>query len=68
MNSMIDELGKISLDNEVWLRYKICGRMFYFVSNKGRFVSIIGINPNRSKGRYWKVKLIAPYSNGKGYI
>ena len=65
---MIDELGKISLDNEVWLRYKICGRMFYFVSNKGRFVSIIGINPNRSKGRYWKVKLIAPYSNGKGYI
>ena len=68
MNSMIKELGKISLENEVWLKYKTCGKMLYFISNKGRFVSIIGINPNRSKGRCWKVKLIAPYSNSKGYM
>ena len=68
MNSMIEELGKFSLENEVWLRYKTYGRMFYFVSNKGRFVSIIGININRSKGRCWKVKLITPYPNKKGYM
>ena len=65
---MINELGKISLENEFWLKYKICGKMLYFISNKGRFASIIGINPNRSKGKYWKVKLITPYSNGKGYM
>ena len=68
MNSMIEELRKISLENELWLKYKICGKIFYFISNKGRFASIIGINPNRSKGRCWKVKLITPYSNGKGYM
>jgi uncharacterized Fe-S cluster-containing protein len=65
---MIKELGKISLENEVWLKFKTSGRMLYFISNKGRFASIIGINPNRSKGRYWKVKMITPYSNGKGYM
>ena len=68
MNSMIEELRKISLENELWLKYKICGKIFYFISNKGRFASIIGINPNRSKGRCWKVKLITPYSNSKGYM
>lgn len=68
MNSIIEELGKISLDNEVWLKYKTCGRMRYFVSNKGRFASVIGIDPNRSKGRFWKIKLIAPYHNRKGYM
>lgn len=68
MNSMIEELGKISLENEVWLKYKTYGRIFYFVSNKGRFVSIIGININRSKGKCWKIKLITPYPNKKGYM
>lgn len=68
MNSMITELGKISNSGELWLCYKTVGKRVYFVSNMGRFVSVESINPKLHKGRCWKVKLIAPYSNGKGYM
>lgn len=27
MNSMIEELTKISLENEFWLKYKTCGKI-----------------------------------------
>ena len=32
MNSMIEELGKISSNGEVWLRYKTVGKRLYFVT------------------------------------
>lgn len=68
MNSMIEELGKISNSGEVWLPYKTVGKRLYFVSNMGRFVSIESINPKLHKGRCWKVKIISPYPNSKGYM
>ena len=68
MNSMINELNKISTQGEVWLRYKTVGKRLYFISNMGRFVSIESINSKRHQGRCWKTKIIASYSNKKGYM
>ena len=68
MNSMIQELSKISKQGEFWLRYKDVGKRIYFISNMGRFCSVESINSTRHKGRCWKTKIISPYSNQKGYM
>ena len=56
------------MQGEVWLRYKDIGKRVYFVSNMGRFCSIESINSKRHKGRCWKLKIIAPYTNNNGYM
>ena len=68
MTSMIQELRKISIQGEIWLRYKVVGKRIYFISNMGRFCSIESINSARHKGRCWKTKIISPYPNQKGYM
>lgn len=68
MKNLYDTLEEVSLPNEIWLPFKRCANIYYSVSNKGRFSSGVSINPNRHKERGWKVKIISPYANKKGYM
>lgn len=68
INNALEELRTISEPSELWALFKICGKLMYFISNKGRFTSLTSINPKRHNGRVWKLNLITPYSNKKGYM
>lgn len=68
MKNLYDTLKEMSSSDEIWLPFKRCANIYYSVSNKGRFSSGTSINPKRHKGRGWKVKIISPYTNKKGYM
>lgn len=68
MKNLIEELKELSLNNEIWMPFKNCNGIYYSVSNKGRFSSGVSINPRRHRGRGWKVKILSPYANKKGYM
>lgn len=68
MKNLYDTLKEISSLDEIWLPFKQCNNIYYSVSNKGRFSSGTSINPKKHKGRGWKVKIISPYANKKGYM
>ena len=66
---MINKILKyINTDpKEVWKFVIQEENVFYFISNCGRFLSATPINEKRRK-KPFKVKIIAPYSNKKGYM
>ena len=66
MNDLEMELASISLRNENWKYFIRTSTKTYYVSNMGRFASVIPVNFKRRK-KHYSIKIISPYPNNKGY-
>lgn len=64
--NLINELKNISYNNEKWLMFKLGVHKTYYVSDKGRIISVFPVNYKR-RHKHYSIRFIKPFLNHNRY-